>query len=251
MNELQRLESSRLTFDWFRQHSVSYILPALLIGALVAHLAALYVFGAGFPSPVAILPPPGQVTFLSRGSEQNDALLKWIEAQDPALVGLRRSAPPPELLDVPYTPSFAEVRALPRRPQIEPAPVTFPPARPLSSFTNALPSQGTKSLKLPPPPTRVEFSPALATRQIGEAPLSVYAQPGTILRPTVFFVGVNSDGLPSYVFVRATSGDQRIDREAEIHLASRRFHPSDLAVEWGTVTIVWGADAHGVAARSP
>jgi len=60
------------------------MLAAFLVLSLMAHALCFYVFQIVYPTPVALLPPPGRVTFITPDSEEGRTLLRWIDAEDPA-----------------------------------------------------------------------------------------------------------------------------------------------------------------------
>jgi hypothetical protein len=61
------------------------MLAAFLVLSLMAHALCFYVFQIVYPTPVALLPPPGRVTFIAPDSEEGRTLLRWIDAEDPAV----------------------------------------------------------------------------------------------------------------------------------------------------------------------
>src|SRR5262249_61572486 len=79
-------------FTWDSPRRQRTMLAAFLVLSLVAHALCFYVFQIVYPTPVALLPPPGRVTFIAPDSEEGGTQLRWIVQDDPA-VGLSRQAP--------------------------------------------------------------------------------------------------------------------------------------------------------------
>src|SRR5215475_7101308 len=74
-----------LLFSWDSPRWRRTTLAAFVVLSLVAHALCFYVFQIVYPTPVALLPPPARVTFIAPDSEQGRTLLRWIDAEDPAL----------------------------------------------------------------------------------------------------------------------------------------------------------------------
>ena len=91
----------RLLFNWEPPRRQRATITAFLAISLVAHALCFYVFQIVYPPPVALLPPPVRVSVIASNSEGGRTLLRWIEAEDPALAFMTHR--PPE----------ARIRALP------------------------------------------------------------------------------------------------------------------------------------------
>ena len=52
---------------------------------LLLHALCFYVFQIIYPPAVALLPPPGRITVIAPNTEEGRVLLRWLEAEDPAL----------------------------------------------------------------------------------------------------------------------------------------------------------------------
>src|SRR5207302_4840159 len=103
-----------LTFRWLETPQISGSLLMFLALSALAHALAFYLFRVVYPAPVHVRPPPAPVSLLVPGSPGSDLLLRWIEAEDPALESKPQSAPAPGLFALPYSPSYAQARALPK-----------------------------------------------------------------------------------------------------------------------------------------
>src|SRR5499425_1402597 len=87
-----------LLFSWDSPRRRRTMLAAFLVLSLMAHALCFYIFQIVYPTPVALLPPPAGVTFVAPDSEQGRTLLRWIDAEDPALA-FTTHAPPQTKLD--------------------------------------------------------------------------------------------------------------------------------------------------------
>ena len=98
--------------------------------------------------------------------------------------------------------------------------------------------------------TSLAFSEGLSVRD-GDPHASLQlATPSRVnLRPTVFLVGVGANGEVRYCFPQvrsegASSGDPKVDAQAEILLRAHPFLPSSTPLQWGFATFTWGAQAY-------
>src|SRR5215472_18448875 len=83
-----------LLFSWDSPRQRKAVLAIFLVLSLLGHILCFYVFQIVYPTPVSLLPPPARVTFIAPDSEQGRTLLRWIDAEDPALAFTTH--PPPE-----------------------------------------------------------------------------------------------------------------------------------------------------------
>jgi hypothetical protein len=135
-----RAESQTLLFRWAKGRRFSFLAAGLLLFSFFAHAAAFFVFTVVYPARVTIPTPAPQVTVLSPSNPDHQALLRWIEAEDPALVANTASILPPKLLQVEYRPSYQTIRTLPQSGPEPKATLQFPPAyAPLDLIRSVLP----------------------------------------------------------------------------------------------------------------
>src|SRR5262245_41643431 len=102
-----------LVFRWDSSRRRSTMLPAFLLLSLVAHALCFYIFQIVYPTPVALLPPPARVTFIAPDSEEGRTLLRWIDAEDPAVAFTTHPAPGAKVGVLPKTehvPSYSRVQ---------------------------------------------------------------------------------------------------------------------------------------------
>jgi len=215
-----------------------------LILSLFAHAATFLLFQVAYPQRVTIPPAAPQVTVLTPGTPEQQALLRWIAAEDPALVAASAAPMPPGALSVAYQPSFSILRTPPRtvappaeRLQPPPSPITLP-------ITVAKTPTPEPTSRPPSAPTFVTLSGGLAGRTITLPSItSRFAAP---LEPTELLLAVNAHGEVRHVILQRSSGDAAADAAASLALAGAGVSPSPEkeGVEWGFATISWGGDAY-------
>ncbi len=222
----------------------SLVLPGFLLFSAFVHVVMFSLFQIAYPQRVTIPPPGPQVALLTGATAEGEALLRWVAAEDPALVAAPAPALPPDLLVVPYEPSFATVRTPPRALAPTPEVVRYPAARhPLAIIESVEPAELPPALVLAPSETRIRFSGALAQRRVAEVP-PVRAQHRMPLEPAQFLIGVGDTGDVRFSFVERSSGDAAADTTAAAALARVRFEPAVPAITWGFATVAWGDDAY-------
>ena len=82
----------------------------------MAHAICFYLFQIVYPTSLALLPPPARVTFISPNSEEGRTLLRWIDAEDPAVAFTTQMPPGAKLGALPKTdhlPSYFTVKPSP------------------------------------------------------------------------------------------------------------------------------------------
>jgi hypothetical protein len=206
------------------------------------------VFQIVYPPTVALLPPPARVNLISPNTEEGRVLLRWIEAEDPALASNTQRPP------------GAKSFALPK-PEHVPSYLTSSPA------LKELPPYG-PDLSIPSsqPPGPVPIRRSGATKEAGIIATAVTFSPETEgLHPAVFpemrfsasspeppetaefHVGISEHGAVLYSLLRHSSGDPALDEQARRYLLLCRF-PGRAAGEekagviWARATIAWGND---------
>ena len=99
----------------------------------VLHALCFYVFQIIYPPAVALLPPPGRVTVIAPNTEEGRVLLRWLEAEDPALASTTQPPVDGKSLTMPtiqHAPSY-----LTRQPALK----SFQPLRPILRMPSAQP----------------------------------------------------------------------------------------------------------------
>src|SRR5579871_1381696 len=121
---------AELTFVSANDRGFPFILFLCVLGSVLLHAATFFLFQVVYPQRVTIPAPAPRVSLLTPSSPENIALLRWIEAEDPALVASDHADAPPGLAEVRYRPSFARPRTAPLgAPEEQPHAVRYPPAR--------------------------------------------------------------------------------------------------------------------------
>src|SRR3954470_24956337 len=102
------METPNTTFHWPTRRGSSWRLAGLIFAMLFLHSAAFFLFQAATP---VIAPPPRTAPALQlltpfgpdgQFSAEHESLLRWIEADDPALVGRIPNVDIPDKVEVPY-----------------------------------------------------------------------------------------------------------------------------------------------------
>src|SRR5262249_21109148 len=103
MNNLSlELAKEALLFSWDSPGTKKAALLAFLALSLFAHAVCFYIFQVVYPPTVTLLPPPARVALITPASEEGRTLLRWIDAEDPAVAFTT------------HRPAEARLRALPK-----------------------------------------------------------------------------------------------------------------------------------------
>lgn len=220
------------------------LLGFILLSACV-HAFGFFIFQTIYPAAARMPPPPAQVGLLTPGTAEADAILRWIDSEDPALAARPSKAPVPGLVSLPYIPSYSTVHA---RPTMSP-----PPDQPLPDrdgvsgldLVEIAAARPAPSAAAPPPATTtLDFSGAL--EPAGDLPSLARlheAETGD-LQPASFMLAVSDLGEVRYVFLQDSSGNQALDADATAMLQAVRFRPSTTPLRWGFATFHWGSAAY-------
>src|SRR5438045_2997370 len=247
-----------LVFRWERPGRGKWTLGGFLLLSFVAHAFGFYLFQIVYPPAVALLPPPGRVSLIAPDSDESRQLLRWIEAEDPALTSTTQLSPDAKALALPtiqHAPSY-----LGRQPALKDLPPP-PPALRIPSAHPPGPVEKTSSpsqLVTRTASSAIRFSPELDSLIAPQLPeLKFTAAERESPDAARFLVAVNRKGEVRHCFVQASSGDPALDEQARKYLAVARFpalrdpeskRPEDLV--WGTATIEWGNDINAPASSS-
>src|SRR3982750_2307652 len=129
-----------LLFSWDSPRHSRTMLVAFLLLSLMAHALCFYVFQIVYPTPIALLPPPAGVTFIAPDSEESRALLRWIDAEDPAVAFTTHPAPGARLGALPKT------EHLPSYSAVEPILKELPPLKPDLRIPSSRPPDAVRSV---------------------------------------------------------------------------------------------------------
>ncbi len=230
-----------------------YLLFFCVFGSLLAHAGTFFLFQVVYPQRVTIPQPAPRVSLLTPSSPENIALLRRIEAEDPALVANDNPTTPPGLVSARYLPSYASPRTSPLGPPTEKAPlVRFPRATDRLSIDDS-----SKAAAIPTPTiaaqnTSVTFVDGLARRAAASNPSITFSyHAGAPAEPTTILIGVSSEGKVTYSLVQHPSGDPALDELAIAHLRNVAFEPAAAPITWGFAIFSWGGDAYAPASKAP
>ena len=242
---------SGLTFHWPDYRKVSFALPGFILLSVVMHGVAFTLFQVVYPASGMLRPPPVGVTLLTPSNEENRALLKWIAARDPALASKPQEVIPPGLLDLQYEPSFAELYTEPKPAELPAENIGVPSIMDSQALIATLAHNGKDGSPqggAVAQSTQMRVSEGLSTRVakgadgIGKQPKFSFQFKSTVsLEPAQFLVGVNPEGKVAYVFLQRSSGEPKMDREAESLVAKTHFEAGP-DTNWGMICFCWGSD---------
>jgi hypothetical protein len=251
MNNIgSEIAAEPLLFGWDTPGRRRTMLAAFLVLSLVAHAFCFYVFQIVYPTPVALLPPPARVTFIAPDSEEGRTLLRWIDAEDPAVAFTTHPAPGERLGALPKTehlPSYSMVGPIlkelpPSKPDLR-IPSSRPPG-PVHSG-NRKTASATGSAK-----TYISFSKELDQFGAPIVPRSEFTASNEDAPEALRFrVAVNDLGEIRYCFAINSSGDPALDEQARLQVVRSRFAQTrqtddqpESALVWALATVEWGSD---------
>ena len=239
-----------LLFSWESPRRRQIAISTFLALSLIAHALCFYVFQITYPTTISLFPPPARVSVISSDSEEGRTLLRWIDAEDPALAFTTQR------------PSEARLRALPKVEHIPsylamelalkqvPLPVvdlhipsSQPPGPVLFGHRQIAPATG-------PTATSASFSKELDSFGAPTLPPPSFAASSDETPETVRFrVAVNKMGEVRYCFPLNSSGDPALDEQVRRYLTLCRFSRGSVRGEkldgfltWGIATVEWGND---------
>jgi hypothetical protein len=239
-----------LLFSWDSPRQQKAVLAIFLVLSLVAHVLCFYVFQVVYPTPVGLLPPPARVTFIVPESEEGRTLLRWIDAEDPALAFTTQPPPGAKLGGLPKTehvPSYSALNPILKEiPALEPD-LRIPSSRPAAAV-QALSRKSASAVRAGR--TYISFSTELDQFGVPSVPRSHFAASNEETPETLRFrVGVNDFGEIRYCFPINSSGDPALDEQGRLQLVRSRFSAdratagrSGSPLVWGIATIQWGSD---------
>jgi hypothetical protein len=237
---------SGLIFRWAPPRPRKRAIVGFLIASIAVHAFGFYIFQIVYPPAVALLPAPAHVSVISPTNEEGRLLLRWVEAEDPA-IGATTQRPrdtkafmPPKVAHVPsFTTYEPRLRELPPYVPDLRAPDPQPPA-PVPQRRTAAPQP------LPPSKTTISFSDEVSTFGARQAPemrftRSIKDSP----QAAEFRIAISRSGDVRYCFLQTSSGDGALDTQAQQYLANFRFTGATRKTDdliWTTAVIIWGSD---------
>ncbi|MFL6569723.1 MAG: energy transducer TonB [Chthoniobacterales bacterium] len=230
-------------FNWLPSGNRRGVLIGCIAGSAVLHALCFYLFQIIYPPTVALLPPPARINIITPESEDGRVLLRWVEAEDPALSSTTQR-PPASVIQPPqasYVPSFANhIPALREPPPYEPD-LRIRSAHP----PGPVPRQRTAVVR---PKVSVATTIRFADQDSLGAPtvpaLQFTASHSDPPQAARFRIAIGEDGTVRHCFLEASSDDPALDEQARNYLMLCRFPQSD-GTRWTTATIDWGNDFAG------
>jgi TonB family protein len=248
-----------LVFGWEKPGRGKWTIAGFLLASLGLHAFGFYLFQIVYPPAVALLPPPGRVSLIAPNSDEGRQLLRWLDAEDPALASTTQPPPDAKSLAMPtiqHAPSY-----LARQPALKdlppaPAPLRIPSAHPPAPVERSTSPAQTITK---PVPTAIRFSPELDSLIPPQTPELKFAASGRESpEPARFLIAVNENGEVRHCFLQRSSGDAALDEQARKYLALTRFpairnSPSSTlaALTWGIATLEWGNDITPLSSPNP
>jgi TonB family protein len=246
-------------FDWTPPHNRNISLISFIAGSTILHALCFYVFQIIYPPTVALLPPPARVNVITPATEEGRQLLRWIEAEDPALSSTTQLPPEATTVELPkpaHVPSYVN-----RKPPLKEP----PPYQPDLRVPSPQPP-GPVPMSRPSPPA--EHAIAATTLMFeGDGlgapelpPLQFATSSKEPPQAARFRVAVSERGDVRHCFVESSSGDAALDAQARSYILRARFpaieNPSASKFEnplrWTTAIVEWGNDiAAPLSAPSP
>jgi hypothetical protein len=250
-----------LVFSWAPPRKRLRALVVFLILSLLLHALCFYIFQIVYPPTVALMPPPERVTLISPDDPESLALLRWVEAEDPALTTTTQRLPETKSLVLPplqHRPSYAT-----HQPKLK----TLPPLQPDLSIPS---SAAIGPVRLARMKANVS-APGLArktTANFADLPTAlgepVFADfTFRLTRPDApanarFRVAIDERGAIRFCFLIESSGDPALDEQARNFLQLCRLKTKEdspvtngTALFWTTATILWGNDLAPSSGPSP
>jgi hypothetical protein len=257
-NPNPELATEPLLFSWDSPRTKKAALLIFLALSLLAHAVCFYIFQVVYPPTVTLLPPPARVALITSSSDEGRTLLRWIDAEDPAVAFTTHRPPEARIRALPNVEHVPSYHALePTLKELPPfevnsrAPDSQPPGpAPFAHQQGASPAAAV--------PTSVSFSNELDGLGVTTLPPLKFASSAEAPEAIRFRVAVGELGEIRYCFPMNSSGDPELDEEARVYLARCRFSQrapggenSETPLIWGIATIEWGSDITRPPAKQP
>lgn len=247
---MSKPERDGMIFDWSGGHRSSWTLALFIFLSLALHSAAFFFVHISTPERRLIPKTAQPIQILTRyapdgsPSPENEAMLRWIAAEDPAIVARVSLVEPSGLLNVPHIPSFAVSRTQPRDIPPEPVTIQYPTARNSLDFIMGADEKPKPPAIIPPAmPTELVFHDPLSARFSGDKPLQLEIKSEKSLETVQLLAGVTAEGEVRFCFIQVSSGVREMDEVAVRLVSTVRLKSAAAPVTWATVTVRWGSDA--------
>ena len=239
-----------LLFSWEPPQRRRAAITAFLALSLIAHALCFYIFQIVYPTTVSLLPPPARVSVITSNSEEGRTLLRWVDAEDPALAFTTQrpaEARQRELPKVEHIPSYLAVELSLKQVPPPVADLRIPSSQPAGAV-QFLYRQTAPAIS--PRETSASFSKELDAFGAPILPDRSFAASNDETPEAIRFrVAVSGRGEIRYCFPLNSSGDPALDEQARRYLTLCRFSQSwisgekvDPSLTWGIATVEWGND---------
>ena len=254
----KQASANDLIFGWETRTRGKWTVAGFLLASLALHALGFYLFQILYPPAVALLPPPGRVSLVAPNSDDGLLLLRWLDAEDPALASTTQPPSDGKSLAMPtiqHAPSY-----LGRQPPLievtrAPSELRVPSSHPPAPVGRAA-TRRQSPAKIAP--TVVRFSAEFdKLGPVQSSNFKFYTTSHESPQPARFRVAVDGKGDLRFCFLQDSSGDAALDTQARAHLMLCRFSPTaepsstPAAFTWGTATIEWGNDIASSSALTP
>jgi hypothetical protein len=237
-----------LIFSWDFPRHRNLVIVGFLVISFIAHAACFYIFQIVYPPTMALLPAPARLTLITPDSEGGRTLLRWVEAEDPALASSTqrpREAKAYILPKVEHVPSYVSREPVLKEPPPLVIDLRLPSSQPPGAAPMAAPRAAVQKIGILP--SAVTFSREIENLGVPALPsLKFTASTNEPPQAVRFRIAVSGRGEIVYSFLLNSSADPALDGQARSYLALCRFparsSTSDQALVWGTAIIEWGND---------
>jgi hypothetical protein len=234
-------------FNWHTPRRRNLAIAGFIILSLILHVAGFYVFQIVYPPTIALLPPPAHLNLVTPSTEEGRTLLRWVEAEDPALATSTQRPSGAKAFILPkieHVPSYVANEPVLKSPP----PLTVDLSAPSSQPPGPVPMiRSAPAKKIGVLPTTASFSETIEKLGQPDSPPPKFAASTNEAPESIrFAIAVNNHGEIVYCFARNSSGDPALDEQARKYLALCRFPATstndDEGLIWGTAQIGWGND---------
>jgi TonB family protein len=240
---------SPLLFNWQPPRPRKLSIVMFICASVILHAFCFYLFQIVYAPAVVLLPPPARVSLITSNSEEGRTMLRWIDAEDPALASATLRPPDAQhrpLPKVQHVPSYVaegpKLKSAPPFVSDTRVPSLYPPG-PVPSPRPEPPAQFGKV------ETQISFSEELSEWGPAQFAAAHFTASSTETPQAVRFrIAVGPTGAVRHCFPLNSSGDAALDQQARQHLITARFKPKaattvDPSAEtWGIATVDWGND---------
>jgi hypothetical protein len=242
-----------LVFSGHDRGFIPWTLLGFILLSACVHAFGFFMFQTIYPPAAYMGPPPAQIGLIAPGTPGADAILRWIDSEDPARAAEPGKAPIQDLMSLPYIPSYRSVHARPVVSPLTNEPLPYPAG---ASGLDLVKMAASHPAVSPPPPapaaTTLSFSGSLGDVLEPLPPLDgLHEADLGELQPARFLLGVSDKGEVHYVFIQDASGDKKLDEQASGTLQRVRFQPSAAPLTWGLATFYWGSAAYARPTPAP